>query len=156
MSHVKEETKSKSSNVELKDTIRESKTGNTYKAKFLNYFFASVFMEEGNSELPNFKLKVNENYNINLNKIKPEKVLKLLKNLKKKCCGPDNCHSLSPRECGGEILLPLSEIFQRPISTGDVPNDSKKPYMTCIFKKVNKQELGKYRPMSLTSVICKY
>ena len=59
------------------------------------------------------------------------------------------------RECAEEIYLPLSEIFQRSISTGDVPNDWKKVNITCIFKKGNKQEPGNYRPVSLTSVLCK-
>ena len=72
-----------------------------------------------------------------------------------KSCGPDNCHPFFLRECAEEIYLPLSEIFQRSISTGDVPNDWKKANITCIFKKGNKQEPGNYRPVSLTSVLCK-
>ena len=59
------------------------------------------------------------------------------------------------KECAQEIYLPLSEIFQRSISTGDVPNDWKNANITCIFKKGNKQEPGNYQPVSLTSVLCK-
>ena len=45
-----------------------------------------------NSELPDFEPKVNEKDNIDIINIKPEKVLKQLKNLNlSKSCGPDNC-----------------------------------------------------------------
>ena len=109
-----------------------------------------------NSELPDFHSKVNEKDNIDIINIKPEKVLKQLKNLNvSKSCGPNNCHPFFLRECAEEIYLPLSEIFQRSISTGDEPNDWKNAKATCIFKKGNKQEPENYRPVSLTSVLCK-
>ena len=72
-----------------------------------------------------------------------------------KSCSPDTCHPFFLRECGEETYLPLSEIFQRFISTGDVPNDWKKANITCIFKKGNKQKPTNYRPVSLISVLCK-
>ena len=36
-----------------------------------------------------------------------------------------------------------------------MPEDWRKANITCIFKKGNKQDPGNYRPVSLTSVICK-
>ena len=51
-SHVKEETKSKSSIGDLKDANGEIKTEDKDKAEILKDFFASVFTVEGDSELP--------------------------------------------------------------------------------------------------------
>ena len=91
-SHVKEEIKSKSSIGDLKDKNGEIKTDNKDKAEILNDFFASVFTVEGDSVLPNFEQKVTDDNNIHTIDIKPEKVLKQLKNLNvAKSCGPDNC-----------------------------------------------------------------
>ena len=49
-SHVKEETKSKSSNGDLKDANGAIKTEAQDKAEILNDFFSSVFTVEGDSE----------------------------------------------------------------------------------------------------------
>ena len=77
---------------------------------------------------------MNEINNIDIINIKPEKVLKQLKNLNvSKSYGPDKCHPFFIKECADEISLPLSEIFRRSISTGEVPNDWKKANITCIF-----------------------
>ena len=111
---------------------------------------------EGDSELPDFEQKVDENDYISEIEIKPDKVLKQLKNLNvSKSCGPDNCHPYFLRECAEEIYVPLSEIFQKSVSTGEVPKDWKTANITCIFKKGNKQDPGNYRSVSLTSVTCK-
>ena len=111
---------------------------------------------EGDSELPDFEQKVDENDYISEIEIKPDKVLKQLKNLNvSKSCGPDNCHPYFLRECAEEIYVPLSEIFQKFVSTGEVPKDWKTANITCIFKKGNKQDPGNYSSVSLTSVICK-
>ena len=70
---MKEETKNKSSIGDLKDANGEIKTEDKAKAEILNYFFVSVFTVEGDSELPDFEPKVNENDNIDIFNIKPEK-----------------------------------------------------------------------------------
>ena len=72
-----------------------------------------------------------------------------------KSCGPDNCHPFFLKECAEETYLPLTEFFRKSVSSEDVPEDCKQANITCIFKKGNKQDPGNYRPVSLTSVICK-
>ena len=59
------------------------------------------------------------------------------------------------KECADEIYLPLTDIFRKTLALGEVPEDWRKANITCIFKKGNKQDTGNYRPVSLTSVICK-
>ena len=80
-SHVKEETKSKSSIGDFKGANGEIRIEDKDKTEILNYFFASVFTVEGDSELPDFEPKVNEKDNIEIIIIMQEKVLKLLMNL---------------------------------------------------------------------------
>ena len=155
-SHVKEETKSKSTIGDIKDKNGEIKTEDTDKAEILNDFFASVFTVEGNSEIPEFERKVKDDEYINNVDIKAEKVLKQLKSLNtSKSCGPDNCHPYFLKECAVEIYLPLTDIFRKSVASGEVPEDWRKANITCIFKTGNRQDPGNYRPVSLTSVICK-
>ena len=135
-SHVKEETKSKSTIGDIKDKNGEIKTEDTDKAEILNDFFASVFTVEGNSEIPEFERKVKHDEYINNVDIKAEKVLKQLKSLNtSKSCGPDNCHPYFLKECADEIYLPLTEIFRKSVASGEVPEDWRKANITCIFKK---------------------
>ena len=46
-------------------------------------------------------------------------------------------------------------IFQRSLNEGFVPSDWKLANVTPIFKKGFKFEPGNYRPVSLTSILCK-
>ena len=155
-SHVKEETKSKSNIGDIKDQHGNIKTEDVDKAEILNDVFASVFTVEGNDEMPEFEQKVKDDEFINSVAIKAEKVLEQLKTLNSsKSCGPDECHPYFLKECADEIYLPLTDIFRKTLASGEVPEDWRKANITCIFKKGNKQDPGNYRPVSLTSVICK-
>jgi len=47
---------------------------------------------------------------------------------------------------------PISIIFERSWTTGEVPEDSRKANVTPVFKKGKKEDPGNYRPVSLTSI----
>ena len=51
-----------------------------------------------------------------------------------KCCDSDNYQPHFLRECVKVIYLQIFDIFQRSLSTGDIPNDWKSNTM-CIIKK---------------------
>ena len=51
--------------------------------------------------------------------------------------------------------MQLTLIFNKSVSTGKVPLAWKDAHISPIFKKGNKIDPSNYRPVSLTSVICK-
>ena len=69
--------------------------------------------------------------------------------------GPDMLHPLILRALEDKLARPLTHIFNNSVETGIIPEDWKSAYMTAIHKKGSRQEPGNYRPISLTSVVCK-
>jgi hypothetical protein len=58
-------------------------------------------------------------------------------------------------ECAAMLSKPLLMIFHTSLKEGKVPKDWKGANVTAIFKKGSKEEAGNYRPVSLTSCVCK-
>jgi hypothetical protein len=85
-----------------------------------------------------------------------EDLTKLLKNLKpNKSSGPDEIHPKLLKEAGDHIISPLLIIFQESLQQGAIPEDWRMANVTPIFKKGSRKTPGNYRPVSLTSVVCK-
>ena len=88
--------------------------------------------------------------------ISEEDVLKCLNKLKpSKSPGPDGLHPRVLKEAAEIIAKPLSIIFNKSIEQGTVPDDWKLAHVTALFKKGKATSPGNYRPVSLTSVVCK-
>ena len=75
--------------------------------------------------------------------------------LSDKSPGPDGLHPMVLNRCADIIAEPLSQIFQKSYDTGLVPTDWKEANISPIFKKGSRNDPGNYRPVSLTSVVCK-
>ena len=89
-------------------------------------------------------------------RITPEEVLKKLKNLKiTKSAGPDNLHPAMLKSLADFLSHPLCELFNRTLETSQLPEDWKKAIITPIPKKGSKGDVTNFRPISLTSIICK-
>ena len=72
-----------------------------------------------------------------------------------KAPGPDQLHPRLLKELSEEISLPLEIIFNQSLKQGCLPKIWKVGEISAIFKKGNRRVAGNYRPVSLTSIICK-
>ena len=124
------------------------------KAEELNTFFSSVFTEEGDSEINEFNSEFHTALtDITITKDQMEKELKSLNEYKSP--GPDKVHPKIIKEMAQELALPLKILFDRTLEEGRIPQKWKTAEVIPIFKKGAKNQPGNYRPVSLTSIICK-
>ena len=124
------------------------------KAEELNNYFKSVFTNEDLASIPAFENQSDillEDIEIN-----EAIVFKQLENLKvNKSPGPDCLHPRLLKELSSELKGPLTILFKRSLGEGLLPRDCKDAHITPIHKKGNKDICGNYRPVSLTSIVCK-
>ena len=69
--------------------------------------------------------------------------------------GPDSIHPQVLHSCSDVLALPLSIIFDKCFNDSFVPHDWRIANVTPIFKKGDHSSPCNYRPVSLTSVVCK-
>ena len=69
--------------------------------------------------------------------------------------GPGEIHPRILKELAEEISYPLKLLFDKTMTAGKLPNKWKMAEVIPLFKKGCKSTPGNYRPVSLTSVVCK-
>ena len=124
------------------------------KANISNQYFASVFTKEDalyDKVIPDrTECKL---IDIDINEDMVKKKLLKLKVLQSK--GPDGIHPRVLKELASVICIPLAIIFKTSIRSGTLPDEWKLANVTAIHKNGHRQMAGNYRPVSLTSVVCK-
>ena len=116
--------------------------------------FCSVFTQEDTSILPD--LGPSQTPSVPPIKVNRKGVQKLLKDIKPhKATGPDNIPGRLLKEAAEELAPGLAHIFQISIDNGKIPLDWKSALVTPVFKKGNRSTPSNYRPISLTSIVCK-
>lgn len=86
----------------------------------------------------------------------PEELLELMKGLDiRKAIGPDDISGWVVKECANELVEPLYEIFKFSLEIGKLPDDWKRANIVPIHKGGSREEPLNYRPVSLTSILCK-
>jgi hypothetical protein len=74
---------------------------------------------------------------------------------KKKSVGPDDIPG-QILKLGGEAMIPyLARLLEITMSNNAVPGDRKKAIAVPIYKGGDRSVVGKFRPISLSSVVCK-
>ena len=130
-------------------------TTDTEKAETFNKFFTNVFTREDMNTMPDYPEKDNvipltdivisdEKIEEKLNKLNPSK-----------SSGPDNLHPRVLSELHSVISRPLSILMRKSLDEGVLPQTWKDACVSPIFKKGKKSQTTNYRPISLTSVVCK-
>ena len=88
--------------------------------------------------------------------IKEEDVLNIVRQLKvEKSPGLDSTHQRFLREVCETVTYPFMTLFNHSIKCETIPHEWKKAKISASFKKGDKCEAGNYRPVSLTTVVCK-
>ena len=153
--YIRSQQKSKAtiSSLESEGRLTES---DTETAEALQKFFMSVFVKEEAGPLPAFPERLDEDKVITDVDCSPQAVLQELKFLQEdKAAGPDEIPSAVLKHCAVQLAVPLSCIFRATLATGKLPQEWKKARITPIFKKGSRNKPGNYRPVSLTSQVCK-
>ena len=124
------------------------------KAEALNEFFGSVYQDENDnippvtkhlSAIPLSPIEVTHEMVMNkLNALNPGK-----------SAGPDGLHPYLLYSLADMLCTPLKIIFNKSLREGVVPSQWVEACITAIHKKGLKSAVGNYRPVSITSVVCK-
>ena len=124
------------------------------KANIFNRQFISVFTDDTKTSFPD--LGPSQYPSMEDITVSCKGVVKLLKNLKPhKAAGPDDIPLMLLREAADEIAPAITLLFQASLNQGNTPSTWRKELVVPIFKKGSKSDASNYRPISLTSVLCK-
>ncbi len=125
------------------------------KAAVLNDQFSSVFTAD-DGRLPNVHCKANIGASLSNYVISSESVRKVLCKLPKKYENePEGIPSAILQLLSYELAIPLARIFTLSLATGVLPQSWKVANITPVFKKGSASVPGNYRPVSITSSICR-
>ena len=154
-SHLNKNLKSRSQIGPLKNDNDELVSDNEGMANIFNMFFASVFTEENTHKLPSPPTVCNGQL-LSAITIDTDDIIKKVEKLKDGSApGPDKFGPRILKNLKDELALPLCILFKKSLTRGEVPDDWKCGNITPVFKKGSRSCASNYRPISLTSVICK-
>ena len=120
--------------------------------------FSSVFTREDTSSLPvpETKFKGSEGERLGQLVVTPEVVASKINNMKEnKSPGVDGISPKILKETVEQISTPLAHVFNMSLQEGIVPLEWKEANIVPLFKEGPRNKSVNYRPVSLTSVICK-
>ena len=125
-------------------------------AQVLNQYFTTVFTDENMDNIPESRCLCSEENILKDVDVSYEAVLKKLEETDpEKAPGDDSIHPVILRQLAQQLAKPLSMMFTRSMKSGQVPQDWRLANVTPIFKKGSKKLASNYRPISLTSQVCK-
>ena len=151
--NLKLKTRSTVPNLDKADGTKT--TTDSEKAEELDKFFASTLTKENMKNFPFFEDRSN-GLTLQDIEINESLVMEQLKTLKvNKSPGPDGLHPRILNELSNELKEPLTLLFSKSLEEGVVPKAWKEGQITPIFKKGKKNICDNYRPVSLTSIVCK-
>ena len=167
--NIKNDSKSFYAYVRSKQKVRnkvgplENNRGNIISdgfqmAEVLNEYFSSVFNTEDISPLPVPFTKFEGNKSKHLGQlfVTPEMIAQKIKKMKdNKSPGVYGIPPKLLKEIVEQISTLLTKLFNLSLEEGIVPSEWKEANITPLFKKGLRNKPENYRPVSLTSVVCK-
>ena len=142
----------------LEDNAGNIITQGFLMAEELNMHFSSVVTREDTSSIPvpETKFKGSERERLGQLVVTPEVVVSKINNMKEnKWPGVDGISPKILKETVDQISTPLAHVFNMSLQEGIVPFEWKEANIIPLFKKGSRNKSVNYRPVSLTSVICK-
>jgi hypothetical protein len=127
------------------------------KANLLNNTFSEVFLKDQDPTLPNLHQTAPITTPSILTYISPQNISTAISHLKNSVSQtPDSVPSHYVRNTSSQLVIPLTILFNHSIRTGQIPELWKRAIVVPIYKKKGRMNDSKnYRPISLTSVICR-
>ena len=155
-SYLKSKTANKESVGPLKDENKQTVSDDGQMGELLNVFFSSVFTSEDTESMPSPpKMFTGATPLIDVD-ITSEKVHKKIGKLRPTAApGPDNITPKLLQSVSESISVPLAILFKQSLAESCVPDDWRQANVAPVFKKGHRSSVGNYRPISLTSIICK-
>ena len=167
--NIKNDSKSFYAYIRSKQKVRdkvgplENNSGNMISdgcqmAEVLNEYFSSVFTTEDISSLPVPFTKFQGSKSEHLGQLFVTHEM-IAKNIKKKkdnkSPGVDGIPPKLLNEMVEQISTPLAKLFVLSLAEGIVPSEWKEANITPLFKKGSRNNPEHYRPVNLTSVVCR-
>lgn len=157
--YIRANSKTKDSVGPLKDVAGKIVSSNEDMTEELNGFFSSVFTNENINNIPEPQSIFHGDSECEMNDcvIDTEDVEVKLRRLEPfKAMGPDMISSYMLKHLSLELARPLSILFNKCTTENYVPDDWKCANVTPIFKRKGaRSQSCNYRPVSLTSQVCK-
>lgn len=125
------------------------------KCELFNKFFTSVFTKEDCTSIPMYQW---DGCHLPLTDITITSavVLDKLSHLNPtKAPGPEGWPIICLKESAQELCTPLSILFTKSLASSALPKCWKEAMITPVYKKGDRSYVGNYRPISLTSPLCK-
>ena len=127
-------------------------------ANALASFFSTIYSSEATEPLgvsyDNANIRILDNVEFN-----ESLVIDILKNLDvSKACGTDSWSNWSLKRCKHILAKRLVSLFRKSMDEGKIPDDWKLSYVAPIYKGADagrRADVKAYRPISLTSNVCK-
>ena len=157
-SHVRSKLTSTSGVAPLLESEKDKsslKYDDREKANILQNQFCSVFTREPDDEPPYFQQRTEKVIAEVI--VTKDMVYDQIKELDpSKSCGPDEIHPKMLLELVEYISEPLAMLINKSLIEGVLPDDWKLAHVTPIYKNKGAHNLAvNYRPVSLTSIVCK-
>ena len=156
-SYLRSHLKTKTGIAPLLENVKDKtslKSDDYEKANILQEQFCSVFTKEPEGDIPHFEIRCNtiiQNIIITEDMVR-EEIKKMDKN---KAFGPDEISPELLKELEDFVTPPLTAIMNKSMESGTLPSDWKLATISPIYKKGPKNIAANYRPVSLTSIVCK-